>query len=312
MSMSGMSGFGRRSVVLLSVEWIVFGSMHFSMLTDTVKMLPDWVPVSAQVPAAVVTGMLEVVTGILILLPATRRWAAMLTLGLLALYVFPVYHILAANVPLFGGPVFYTAFKVAVVPNNVLLGICAIYLWKNPDAAEPVFEATAVTDLPERITGQAGAGTLLVAILLLMANCAGFLAIFGGLHDNYSEACLWAMMCIAVGALIGFLFGVPRVNPNVAVHVYLLPNTNVETVSDWLTKIIVGVGLINFQTIGAFLEARAQNLSNDLKTGEPYALALIVYFFVVGVMQGYILTRMYLSWQFSLQDTVDPKGEETR
>jgi len=28
-------------------------------------------------------------------------------------------------------------------------------------------------------------------------------------------------------------------------------------------------------------------------------LALIVYFFAIGLMQGYLLTRMFLSWEFS-------------
>src|SRR5215207_3296326 len=50
-----------------------------------------------------------------------------------------------------------------------------------------------------------------------------------------------------VGALVGFLFGIPRrfqregSDPALG---GLVVNTNLEQISDWLTKIIVGVGLV--------------------------------------------------------------------
>lgn len=52
-----------------------------------------------------------------------------------------------------------------------------------------------------------------------------------------------------VGGMIGFLFGVPRknlaaeANNNRLAGRSYTPNTNLEHISDWLTKIIVGVGL---------------------------------------------------------------------
>jgi hypothetical protein len=109
------------------------------------------------------------------------------------------------------------------------------------------------------------------------------------------------MMCIATGAFMGFLFGVPRFNPAATEKADLLPNTNIETVSDWLTKILVGIGLINFKEIGAFLVRISGDLDGSLSAGKPFALALIVYFFVVGLIQGYLLTRMFLSRQFSTE-----------
>jgi hypothetical protein len=81
----------------------------------------------------------------------------------------------------------------------------------------------------------------------------------------------------------------------------LLPNTNIETVSDWLTKIIVGVGLIHLKDIGAFLDSLSNDLADALTIDQPCALALIIYFFLAGLIHGYLLTRMFLSWQFSLQ-----------
>lgn len=156
-----------------------------------------------------------------------------------------------------------------------------------------------------------GRATLIVAALFLAANCAGFIAILASPVRDLSTASLWAMMCLAAGAFLGFLFGVPRINPNVKESAYLIPNTNIETISDWLTKIIVGVGLINFKEIGAFLKSISEELAASLAIDAAFATALIVYFFVAGLIQGYLLTRMFLSPQFSLQPgTLEPNGTQ--
>jgi hypothetical protein len=149
-------------------------------------------------------------------------------------------------------------------------------------------------------SGTQGA-TLLVAFLFLAANCAGFIAIWASRIQDKQTACLWAMMCIALGAFVGFLFAVPRVNTHAAQSATLLPNTNIEAVSDWLTKIIVGVGLIHLKEIGGFLKTTSDDLAGSLGGSSSFALALILYFFVDGLLQGYLLTRMFLAWQFALQ-----------
>src|SRR5262249_4254812 len=143
---------------------------------------------------------------------------------------------------------------------------------------------------------------LLVAFLLLVANCAGFLAVWVSPITNHPTGYLWSMMCIALGAFIGFLFAVPRLNRDAAKSSILLPNTNIESVSDWLSKIIVGVGLINLKPIGDFIVETSKDLAQSLgNTTSSFAMALILYFFVAGVIQGYLLTRMFLAWQFAQQ-----------
>ena len=50
-----------------------------------------------------------------------------------------------------------------------------------------------------------------------------------------------------VGGVVGFLFGIPLTSKQRAAAAndsQYEPNTNLEQVSDWLTKIIVGVGLV--------------------------------------------------------------------
>jgi uncharacterized protein YneF (UPF0154 family) len=258
---------------------------------------------------ATVTGMMEVATGILVLVPRVRWHAAIASLGLLVLLIPAVYHILASSPVLFDNVIFQTGFRVALMPNNIFLAICSVYLLQNPTAsltAIPVIDGEARLRPAWTSSGQA---ILLIAGLLLMSNCAGFLAILIGVPGQQATASLWAMMCIATGALIGFLFAVPRVNPNVKSGSSLVANTNIEQVSDWLTKILVGVGLINFKDIGRFVDRLADELAPSLGTlaapvGKPLALSLIVYFFVVGLIQGYLLTRLFLSRQFAAETPV--------
>jgi uncharacterized membrane protein len=305
--------FDRLCIFVLSVQWIVFGSMHFSFHDATVAQIPEFIPEKSMI--AVITGMLEVTIGILILVPSTRRWAAFSSFSLLVLYIPAVYNILAKDSALqdLGAPATRTMFRLLLMPNNIFLALCSIHLWRHP-SAHPISAARIVDDVlasPRPIN--TGRATLLVAIFFLTANCAGFIAILVSPVRDHATADLWAMMCLAAGAFIGFLFGVPRINPNAKESDYLLPNTNIETISDWLTKIIVGVGLINFNEIGGFLKSKSDELAASLAMDAPFAMALIVYFFVAGLIQGYLLTRMFLSPQFSLQTgTVETNDTRSR
>lgn len=64
----------------------------------------------------------------------------------------------------------------------------------------------------------------------------------------------------------------------------------------------VGVGLVNFGAIGAFVDARAGELAAATGAPKPFGTGLIVYFFVAGIIEGYILTRLFLSTQFRAHD----------
>lgn len=80
----------------------------------------------------------------------------------------------------------------------------------------------------------------------------------------------------------------------------LMVNTIIEQISDWLTKIIVGVGLINLMTIQDYLNRLVLSLSKGLGVGyglgaPSFSLALIIYFTIVGFIAGYLLTRLYIT-----------------
>ncbi|AUY50355.1 hypothetical protein C2142_17050 [Streptomyces sp. CB01881] len=106
---------------------------------------------------------------------------------------------------------------------------------------------------------------------------------------------------VVLGGALGFLFGVPRVRggagPNGEPHGSYAPNTNLEQVSDWLTKVLLGVGLTQLGSLGERLHRLGTALAPALGGDEgavPFAVALVLYFLVSGFLAGWLVTRLTL------------------
>lgn len=122
-------------------------------------------------------------------------------------------------------------------------------------------------------------------------------------------ALLLAAACLVIGTLVGFLFGIPkflqsnRSQPVLTTTAYqYLPNTNLEEISDWLTKIIVGLGLVQLKSIplqlqqtSEYIAPKIANSFADTESTITLVNSLIIYFPIVGFIGGYLITRMYLS-----------------
>ena len=74
------------------------------------------------------------------------------------------------------------------------------------------------------------------------------------------------------------------------------PNTNLEQISDWLTKILVGVGLVEFESIRDGILRMARSVGSGLGPGEHlvFATGILVYFCVCGFFLSYLWTRLHL------------------
>jgi hypothetical protein len=82
-------------------------------------------------------------------------------------------------------------------------------------------------------------------------------------------------------------------------------NTNLEQISDWLTKIIVGVGLVQLTVIPGKLRSLADYLATAFGTpAVPSALVMtiIFYFGIFGFLLGYLWARIYLKGEFEEMD----------
>lgn len=138
-------------------------------------------------------------------------------------------------------------------------------------------------------------------------------------------SCMVAGASLGVGALLGFLFGIPRAlandkgaasepvssdqgeETNHGLHPlskHYSPNTNLEQISDWLTKILVGVGLTQLVNAWDFLGNLATTAAAGM--GEPatpvFAISLILYYLLCGFLFGYLWTRLKLAGAFLQAD----------
>ena len=116
---------------------------------------------------------------------------------------------------------------------------------------------------------------------------------------------------IVVGGLLGFLFGIPRTlqqststDTPLSGTVYQA-NTNLEQISDWLTKILIGVGLTQLLTIPEHLQTLASFLApglGDLGSSRIFAVAMVLYFLACGFLLGYLWTRLHLAGALTAAD----------
>jgi hypothetical protein len=152
---------------------------------------------------------------------------------------------------------------------------------------------------------------LLIPVALVLARSP---AVFGSI---LAVACAAGM----AGAALGFLFGIPRslgadgvapaprpapdaagqtggVSPvsagaRQAAPGGYLQNTNLEQISDWLTKIVVGVGLVEFKSLLEQFERLSGAVAKAwaLDDGAAVAGAIMLSALIAGFMYCYVWTR---------------------
>jgi tetratricopeptide (TPR) repeat protein len=110
-----------------------------------------------------------------------------------------------------------------------------------------------------------------------------------------------------VGGLLGFIFGIPRSltgdqpatgpGPGNATDAaaHSRPNTNLEQISDWLTKILVGAGLTTLTFLPDFISRTIAGLDHGpyrtMPGGGTLAVFIILAFLALGFFWSYIETR---------------------
>ncbi|MEK6373619.1 MAG: hypothetical protein AABO58_13085 [Acidobacteriota bacterium] len=117
----------------------------------------------------------------------------------------------------------------------------------------------------------------------------------------------------------GFLFGIPKSLQGDAAPAVpaagaaaekgtkrsrLTTNTNLEQMSDWLTKILVGVGLTQLVNVGDALWKLAEQFKSFFggNVSEVFIIGIVLYFSTAGFLAGYFWTRLFLAGAFSLAD----------
>jgi len=160
--------------------------------------------------------------------------------------------------------------------------------------------------------------------------CVGFVVILIPLlcadtgKISLPPAVLWAFACLVAGVLVGFIFGVPTIINNglpatpqnnlaqaamkpATAQKLVEANTNLTQVSDWLTKVIIGAGLVELRQVPGFVlyissrigKGMATSQSGSLPYSTVFAGGIIVAFSIYGFIFGYLIMRIVLTEIFS-------------
>jgi hypothetical protein len=120
-------------------------------------------------------------------------------------------------------------------------------------------------------------------------------------------AALIALASAGLGALLGFIFAIPRELQSTELDAdskstRYIANTNLEQISDWLTKIIVGVSLVQIGKLPAALADLGHHLAPLLGSSEAsggVGVVLCMTAAIAAFLLGYLWTRVIVTWLFA-------------
>ena len=178
-----------------------------------------------------------------------------------------------------------------------------------------------------------GIGWFTIFVGGLVAVAAYGLGITGPHLQFIAVGLVTAVAALLVGAFFGFLFGVPRVvsagnarveydakkltagdstaNAATDKKPFWAPSSNLAEVSDWLTKLLLGAGLVSLTQLSGPLSGFVRNIAAGLDNqtnGKPsgasmvMAGAILALFTVLGFLMGYVLATIW--YTHALEDTV--------
>lgn len=188
------------------------------------------------------------------------------------------------------------------------------WLWGAPDKNPE--ESNSIRPILTKVLRS----TLLMTLILFIT-----LLIFFGVNRSFvifTVAIIMGAYYIS-GCVLGFIFAIPKSfqnnqqqvitpvdkdgkpvasNPRAPNGIRYKDNTSLEEISDWLTKIIIGLSLTQFTHLQDMVHTAAVSinvsLSSALGTGKTgiqlysFSYALIILYFLAGACSGYLWTRI--------------------
>lgn len=190
----------------------------------------------------------------------------------------------------------------------ILLGLIAIWVHGCSSTPSVVSDTSQTNGIHLAITN---APTNSVNTAIPPDMCAGS-------TQKSATATIWAFAFLFIGGFVGLLFGVKReqtvygnksneqsdksstANADTKKDDRYLPNNNLIEVSDWLTKIIVGLGLIELRQLPTHMKTITAPLTRCEGGTSGYAIAcgIVLFFSFAGFLIGYINSRTFLDAMF--------------
>jgi hypothetical protein len=157
---------------------------------------------------------------------------------------------------------------------------------------------------------------IVTGLVLIIAYAVGWASSFKAGVSVLSIGILIGGAFFTIGALAGFLFGIPKLIQNInpdgkTDKTRIVHNDNLVQISDWLTKIIVGVGLTQLYNIPGYTLRMAEKITSQVDTSYGFNVSIIIsiilYFTVLGFLSTYMWTRIYfVKLLFALDKELDP------
>jgi len=177
--------------------------------------------------------------------------------------------------------------------------------------------ATALTlggrrSLAFRVLGHT---TFWLALIAFWIPAAGIVPILfysftsSGQHSKYlAVGLLTAIAALVSGVLVGFLFGLPQLSSSSSQPGgRYSPSPNLPEVSDWLTKLLLGAGLVQLTHLGAPVGALIDHVAGGMYETSAFAGsakvmagALLIGYTGIGILTGYVITA---SWYLKRLNT---------
>lgn len=127
-----------------------------------------------------------------------------------------------------------------------------------------------------------------------------------GSHLTYwGVGILTGLAAFLIGCLAGFLFGIPRTVSSGLLRLQAgttgyAPSSNLAEVSDWLTKLLLGAGLVQLTHLGAPIANLIDHVASGLHgpTGSSQAAtvmagAILFGYTAIGLLDSYVMTTMW-------------------
>ena len=177
---------------------------------------------------------------------------------------------------------------------------------------------------------------ILIAKCVSISIAIGLLAVIAYLLSKQVgdlSAFIWSLAFLMCGTGIGFLFGIPRIltndvipelpadgtgtNPVAKSRTGYRPSSHLERISDWLTTLIVGLTLVQWDYVSASFTSISHYIATGLNPAKPeihvsFVSAIMLYFSVNGFLGSYLLTRTYLARIFERFDVGSPLADAER
>ena len=123
---------GQRSRILLAVFFVVAGILHFIYPASYMQVMPPWLP--AHLSLVLISGGFEIVGGLGVLLPRTRRLAG-IGLILLSLAVLPANVQMLLNAQAAGSTLGVQVLLILRLPLQLLL---VYWIWRATQSTRQV------------------------------------------------------------------------------------------------------------------------------------------------------------------------------